>query len=291
MQLTYMPRIIRPMSQPSHPSEAAPLLTLRDACVTYPGGVTGLARTSLQFVPGEFSVLLGPSGAGKSTLLRSLNGLVPLSSGSLSTARLGMLQSAAAWREHRRDTGMVFQQHQLIGRLSVLRNVLTGRLAFVSTLRSLWPASAADRRIALEALERVGLLETALRRTDQLSGGQQQRVGIARALAQQPRLLLADEPVASLDPATASKVLELLHGICRETGIAAIVSLHQVDLARRFADRIVGVARGSVVFDGPAERLDDATLNIVYGDGQPPVRLHPTASHGAVPALAHASIS
>ena len=154
-------------------------------------------------------------------------------------------------RAHRRRTGMVFQQHQLIGRLSVLANVLTGRLGYHSGLRTLLPFSAAEKRLALAAIERVGLLDHALRRADQLSGGQQQRVGIARALAQQPAIVLADEPVASLDPATAERVLALLHRICREDGITAVVSLHQLEFARRFADRIVGLARGEVVFDGP----------------------------------------
>lgn len=243
----------------------APLLQLTDASVTYPDGTVGLARTTLSFSAGDFTVLLGPSGAGKSTLLRSLNGLVSLGTGRIDVQGIGRIGSAAQWRQHRRGTGMVFQQHQLIGRLSALQNVLTGRLAFVSTWRSLWPASVADRRIALEALDRVGLLDAALKRADQLSGGQQQRVGIARALAQQPRLVLADEPVASLDPATAVRVLELLHRVCKDARIAAVVSLHQVELARRFADRVIGVARGGVVFDGPADALDAAALERIYG--------------------------
>ena len=245
----------------------AALLRLSDANVVYPDGTVGLASTSIGFSAGEFCVLLGPSGAGKSTLLRTLNGLVPLSGGTISAQGIGALARAGDWRLHRRRTGMIFQQHQLIGRLTALRNVLTGRLAFASTWRSLWPASVEDRRIGLQALERVGLLETALRRADQLSGGQQQRVGIARALAQQPRLLLADEPVASLDPATAVRVLQLLHGICRDSGIAVVVSLHQVELARRFADRVIGIAGGRIVFDGTADRLDTQALQAIYGPG------------------------
>ena len=256
----------------------APLLTLTDASVVYHDGTVGLARTSTAFAAGEFCVLLGPSGAGKSTLLRSLNGLVPLSSGSVTVEGIGPLVRSADWRLHRRRTGMVFQQHQLIGRLSVLRNVLTGRIAFSSTVRSLWPASVADRRIALHALDRVGLPDAALRRADQLSGGQQQRVGIARALAQQPRLLLADEPVASLDPATAARVLELLQGICRESGISVVVSLHQVELARRFADRVLGVRAGRIVFDGPPAALDDRALHAVYGTEGEVARNEPPAA-------------
>ena len=268
IRLQYAAPTLDGMSVAPDPTPSV-LLKLIDASVTYPDGTVGLAPTTLGFEAGEFTVLLGPSGAGKSTMLRSLNGLVPLSAGSLHAAGLGRIERAPDWRAHRRATGMVFQQHQLIGRLSVLRNVLTGRLAFNGTWRSMWPASLADRRIALHALDRVGLLETALRRADQLSGGQQQRVGIARALAQQPRLILADEPVASLDPATAARVLDLLLGICRDASIAVVVSLHQVDLARRFADRVIGIAAGHVVFDGTPAALDDSALQRIYGTAPP----------------------
>jgi phosphonate transport system ATP-binding protein len=159
---------------------------------------------------------------------------------------------------------MIFQQHQLIGRLSVLRNVLTGRLGHHSTLRTFLPAPHADRLIALDCLDRVGLLDKALARVDQLSGGQQQRVGIARAIAQRPAIVLADEPVASLDPASAEQVLDLIHGICKADGITAVVSLHQIELARRFADRLVGVCAGRVVFDGRAGELRQADLDRIY---------------------------
>lgn len=247
----------------------AAALRLNAGGVLYPNGTRALHPTSLDFAEGAFSVLLGPSGAGKSTLLRSLNGLVPLTEGHVESARLGVLRGARVWREHRRTTGMVFQQHQLIGRLSAFTNVLTGRLGHHSALRTLLPLPRVEKTLALEALARVGLLEFALRRVDQLSGGQQQRVGIARALAQQPNLILADEPVASLDPATAERVLSLLHGICRQDGLTAIVSLHQVELARRFADRIIGIAGGRVVFDGTPAELDDGAVCRIYG-GAPP---------------------
>ncbi len=249
--------------------EGRPALRLIMGGVVYPNGTRALHPTSLDFAEGEFTVLLGPSGAGKSTLLRSLNGLVPLTEGHVETARLGALRTTRAWREHRRATGMVFQQHQLIGRLTAFANVLTGRLGHHGTLRSLLPLSEVEKRLALDALERVGLLDFALRRADQLSGGQQQRVGIARALAQAPNLILADEPVASLDPATAERVLALLHEICRQDGLSAIVSLHQVELARQFADRIIGIGGGRMVFDGPPEDLDEAAIRRIYG-GVPP---------------------
>jgi phosphonate transport system ATP-binding protein len=173
---------------------------------------------------------------------------------------------------------MIFQQHQLIGRLTALANVLMGRLGHHSTLRSLFPLSADEKRMALEALDRVGLLDYALRRADQLSGGQQQRVGIARALAQAPNLILADEPVASLDPATAERVLALLHGICRQDGLSAIISLHQVELARQFADRIIGINGGHVVFDGPPDRLGEDAIRRIY-DGTPIPQKNPSSAY------------
>jgi phosphonate transport system ATP-binding protein len=246
------------------------VLRLKDASVTYAGGVAALAPTSLAFGKGQFTVLLGPSGAGKSTLLRCINGLVRLSTGDVVRDAVGsVFASAAQLRAHRLTTGMIFQQHHLIGRLSVLANVLIGRLGARGTVSSILPASRRDRHLALSAIDRVGLLDRALDRADTLSGGQQQRVGIARAMAQEPAIMLADEPVASLDPATAERVLADLHSICREDGITAIVSLHQVEFARRFADRIVGLCRGRVVFDGPAAALTSAAISRIYDAAQP----------------------
>jgi phosphonate transport system ATP-binding protein len=247
--------------------------------VVYPGGVCALRPTTISVVPGEFLVLLGASGAGKSTLLRSLNGLVRPSAGRVVAAGIGDLSAARQMRLHRRQTGMVFQQHHLIGRLSVLSNVLTGRLAYRSSLLALGPWSRQEKTLALTALERVGLLDQALKRADQLSGGQQQRVGIARALVQQPRILLADEPVASLDPATAEDVLALLHDICKSDGLTAVVSLHQVPFARRFADRIVGLSAGSVVFDRAPADLSDTDLAALYRRSAPGIRPPARTSH------------
>ncbi len=233
----------------------APLLTLRNVSVAYPDGHQALHSTCMQVKQGEFLVLLGASGAGKSTLLRSINGLVRPTGGEVLASDLpGAALSGRNLREHRRRCGMVFQQHHLIGRLSVLANVLIGRVASRGLLGSLLPWRREDKLAALAVIERVALLDKALARADTLSGGQQQRVGIARALVQRPHLLLADEPVASLDPATADTVLALLHEICKNDGLTAIVSLHQVALARRYADRIIGLRQGRVVFDGePAD--------------------------------------
>ncbi len=239
------------------------MIQLNDVSVQFKN-VTALQPTSLTFQQGQFVVLLGASGAGKSTLLRCLNLLREPDTGSIELAGLGALCNRKVLQQHRRQTGMIFQQHQLIRRHSALQNVLMGRLGYHSTLRTLFPLSGQEQAIALHSLERVGLLHKALSRVDQLSGGQQQRVGIARALAQQPHLILADEPVASLDPATADKILALLHRICKEDGISAVVSLHQVELAKRYADRIIGLAHGRVVFDGAPAALTPTHITELY---------------------------
>lgn len=259
-----------------------PLLTLRHISVAYPDGHQALHSTSLEVQQGEFLVLLGASGAGKSTLLRSINGLVRPTLGEILASDLpGAALSSRNLREHRRRCGMVFQQHHLIGRLSVLANVLIGRLASRGLWGSLLPWGKEDKRAALSVLERVGLLDKALARADTLSGGQQQRVGIARALVQRPRLLLADEPVASLDPATADTVLALLHDICKNDGLTAIVSLHQVPLARRYADRIVGLQQGHVVFDGAPDAFNATAEAQLYTS--PPTPPEPATAHKARP--------
>lgn len=239
------------------------MISLKEVTVKY-GDMTALQPTTITFKKGKFTVLLGASGAGKSTLLRSLNMMQPLDSGSLTVDGLGAIDNKRVLQIHRRLTGMIFQQHQLIGRQSVVQNVLMGRMGYHSTLRSLFPLSRQEQTLALQSLDRVGLLHKAMSRVDQLSGGQQQRVGIARALAQQPKLILADEPVASLDPATADKVMSLLHKICKQDGISAVVSLHQVELARRYADRIVGLAQGRIVCDVAPESLTQENTRALY---------------------------
>ena len=241
------------------------MLKVEHLGVTYPGNVVALESTNISFRRGEFTVLLGLSGAGKSTLLRSLNHLVLPTTGRVISSEFGTLNGRRNLRNHRRKTAMVFQHHHLIERYSALENVLTGRLGYHGTWRSFFPLSAPDLMLALQCLERVGLADKAQTRVDQLSGGQQQRVGIARALAQQPSMLLADEPVASLDPATSEKVLSLLSRICREDGITAVVSLHQLEYAKRFADRIIGLADSKVVFDAKPEQLDSNQLARIYG--------------------------
>jgi phosphonate transport system ATP-binding protein len=240
------------------------MITIKNAGVVYPGGVVGLKPATISFRSGEFTVLIGSSGAGKSTLLRLLNLLAKPSQGVIVSDTSGDLSCRFRLREHRKKTAMIFQQHQLIRRYSALRNVLMGRLGQYGTWRSLFPLKRTDYLLALESLDRVGLISKANIRVDALSGGQQQRVGIARALTQQPRLILADEPVASLDPATAHRVLSLLRQVCREDGITAVVSLHQVEFALSFADRIIGLARGEVLFDRDPAGITPADLNGLY---------------------------
>lgn len=225
---------------------------------------TALHPLNIRFETGSFTVLLGPSGAGKSTLLRCMNHLVTPTSGVIEVAEIGPLNSSSRIRAHRRRTGMIFQQHQLIGRHTALRNALLGSVASTGLLRRLVQTDRSETYRALAALDRVGLLGKATMRADQLSGGEQQRVGIARALTQEPDIVLADEPVASLDPETAVSVLSLLREICRQDGITVVVSLHQVELARRFADRIVGLSAGRLVIDEAPGRINTAQIDQIY---------------------------
>lgn len=242
-----------------------PALELRDVSVIYLNGVEALKSHDLKISNKQVTVLLGPSGAGKSTLLRTMNLLVQPSTGTVTSQDFGDLSSRRKLRKHRFQTAMIFQQHHLIGRRNALENVLTSRLGRYSFLRSLVPLPKVDRIFALDCLSRVGLFDKALCRCDSLSGGQQQRVGIARALAQEPKMILADEPVASLDPASSLHVLSLLRDICIRDGIPAVISLHQIEYAREFADRIVGLFDGKIVFDGPPEKLDQTALEKIYG--------------------------
>lgn len=241
-----------------------PVLSTVDISVRYGPSRPAVDGVSLSFTEGSFSVLLGPSGAGKSSLLRALNGLVKPTDGQVLVGNTPLVFAGAALRAHRRRMAMIFQQHQFVGRVSALANTLTGRLGYYSSWRSLLPLPADEKRFAMDCLDRVGLGEFVLKRADQLSGGQQQRVGIARALAQRPDFLIADEPVASLDPATAHRVLTLLRTVCKQDGITALVSLHQVELARKFADRVIGMREGRIVFDGAPQQLDAAALDQIY---------------------------
>ena len=242
------------------------LISIRGLDVRYNHSFQALNRVSLDLYYGDFAILLGSSGAGKSTLLRAINGLVPHAAGEIISRDHGVIDQnqASLLRAFRRDVAMVFQQHQLIDRLTVLDNVLVGRLGFHPSVRTLFPFPAADQEMALSCLDRVGLLDKALEKVRNLSGGQQQRVGIARALAQEPKIILADEPIASLDPKTSHQILALLKDICRRAGIAALVSLHQVEFAKQYGDRIIGMSGGSICCDEPPAKIGDDEIAVIY---------------------------
>jgi len=237
------------------------------AGVTYPNGTVGMKDLDLEIEPGEFVVIVGSSGAGKSTLLRAINGLNRLTSGTVEVDGQAVAQrEGRELRALRKRVGMIFQDFRLVKRLSVINNVLIGRLAHVPVWRALlglWPQH--DRDVALRALERVGIPEKAWVRASALSGGQQQRVGIARALAQEPAIILADEPVASLDPVTTHQIMRDLVRINRELGITTLVNLHFLDLAREYGQRIIGLRHGELVYDGSARTVTDEDFRDIYG--------------------------
>ena len=231
------------------------------------GDFDALKGIDLDVAPGEFLVVLGPSGAGKSTLLRCINRLAEPTQGEVHVDGTLARSDAASLRKLRLQVAMIFQHYNVVPRLSVEKNVLTGRLgAMPSVLSWLQLFPRKDVAIARECLRRVELEDKAQLRTDTLSGGQKQRVGIARALAQQPKIILADEPVASLDPKTSRTVLNYLKQASRELGISVVCNLHQIEYAREFGERIVGVSAGRVVFEGgPADLTDDVLQRIYPG--------------------------
>ena len=253
------------MLVPDPNKTAATTLSVRGLSKTYGDDIHALRGIDIDVKEGEFLVILGPSGAGKSTLMRCINRLVEPTEGRIYHRDQEITGKRRNLRALRRQFGMVFQQFNLVKRLSVLTNVLTGRLAYRSTWRSLfYNFSQEDRRIAIECLARVNMDHKTFQRADTLSGGEQQRVAIARALAQHPTIILADEPVASLDPKIARQVLTYLKQVTHELGITVLCNLHQVEYAREFAGRIIGVSRGKVVFEGTAADLTDEVLHRIY---------------------------
>jgi phosphonate transport system ATP-binding protein len=232
----------------------------------FPNGHVALDDVSFTVQSGEVVCVVGRSGAGKSTLLRCLNGMLAATAGRVTIDDLEVTgASEAEQRRLRRRIGFVYQEFNLVERLSVLRNVLVGRLGHTSALGScLGLFSRADRELALYNLDRVHLLDRAGQRADSLSGGEKQRVAIARALTQEPLVLLADEPVASLDRELSRGVMDDLHRVARDEGVPTVVNIHDVQLARAYADRIIGIARGVIVFEGRPADLDDAALDRIY---------------------------
>ncbi len=241
----------------------------------YPNGTVGLRDVDLTIQDGEFVAIIGRSGAGKSTLLRAVNRMHSITGGQLTVE--GVDVSALRGKElrrFRRGIGMVFQSFNLVTRTTVIRNVLSARVPDLPFWRVVLGAfRREDKLAALEALDKVGILDKAYIRADQLSGGQQQRVALARTLAQDPKIILADEPVAALDPVTARQVMEDFVRINREMGISILLNIHHVELALEYASRVIGIRAGEIVYDGPASQVDQAVLDDIYrertsGEGQ-----------------------
>ncbi|HIY58825.1 MAG TPA: phosphonate ABC transporter ATP-binding protein [Candidatus Tetragenococcus pullicola] len=233
----------------------------------YPNGVTGLKNIDVTIADGEFVSIIGLSGAGKSTFLRSINRLNEISEGNILINEVSISKaSRKELRKIRRDIGMIFQQFNLVKRSTLQKNVLSGRLGYYGTLKSILGIfSKAEYQRVNDALEQVGLSDKLQERSDALSGGQQQRVSIARTLVQEAPIILADEPVASLDPITTKTILDNLQTINSQLGRTIIINLHSVDLARKYSSRIIGLRQGEIVFDGSPEEATDQVLTEIYG--------------------------
>lgn len=243
------------------------LLQVKALTKRYGGETLALDNITFDVEPGEFVGIIGPSGAGKSTLLRCVNRLVDISSGDVRFDGVSVpTLRGAALRRQRTQIGMIFQHYNLVNRLSVIENVLHGRLGYKGTIQGILGLyTEEEKRDAVRIIESLGLSEQMYKRCDQLSGGQKQRVGIARALVQKPKMLLCDEPIASLDPNAAKIIMDTLSDINRTTGITVLVNLHQVDVALRYARRIIGINRGRLVYDGEPERLSNEQIYQIYG--------------------------
>lgn len=243
------------------------MIQFKEVTKTYPNGVSALRGVSLEIEQGDFVAIIGLSGAGKSTLLRTINQMIKISTGDLIVNDINVTSlKGKKLRRFRRKIGMVFQSFNLIKRTTVIKNVLAARVAdmpFYKSMLGLY--SRKDRMIALEALDKVGILEKAYTRADQLSGGQQQRVALARCLAQEPQIILADEPVASLDPLTSHQVMSDFVKVNNDLNITVIANMHHVDIATKYAKRIIGIKEGLIVFDGPSTEINDDILVQIYG--------------------------
>jgi phosphonate transport system ATP-binding protein len=244
------------------------MLRIKGLTKRYRTGDLALKGVDIEVPDGQVMALIGPSGAGKSTLIRCVNRLIEPTSGSIALNDVDIVKlGAAELRRARRRMGMIFQEYALVERLSVMENVLTGRLGYVGFWQS-WlrrfPQSDIDA--AFRLLERVGLDHMADKRADELSGGQRQRVGICRALIQNPELLLVDEPTASLDPKTSRQIMRLIRELCEERKLSAVINIHDVMLAQMFAERIVGLRLGEIVYDGPPDKLTPVVLTSIYGE-------------------------
>ncbi|AYM01747.1 phosphonate ABC transporter ATP-binding protein [Levilactobacillus yiduensis] len=247
----------------------APIISFKDVNKIYNNGTVGLKDISFDIPRGQFLVVVGLSGAGKSTLLRTINRMHEITSGEITIEEESINDyKGQSLRLLRRKIGMIFQGFNLINRSSVERNVLSGRVSYYPTWKTICGLfTKADREMAVRSLQRVNLADKLYTRADELSGGQQQRVAIARTLMQDPKIILADEPVASLDPLTTATVMDTLQRLNREDGITVIVNLHSVALARKYADRIIGLRAGQLVYDQPIESVTEDDLTKIYAEG------------------------
>jgi phosphonate transport system ATP-binding protein len=261
------------------------LLQLIDISRRY-GDKYAVANASLTITAGEMVGIIGRSGAGKSTLLRLVNRLIDSSDGTIMSDGVDVTKlRGKALRDWRAQTAMIFQQFNLVGRLDVLTNVMCGRLNKISSTRLLFKLfTPAERALAIRALDRLGLAEVAMNRADALSGGQQQRVAIARALMQEPRIVLADEPIASLDPLNAKVVMDALADINQRDGITVLTNLHTLDTARSYCRRVIGMSQGKIVFDGPPAELNDTVLRLIYGQSADGEQINERMTSTSLPA-------
>ena len=251
--------------------EGKPMIVFDHVSKVYPNGTVGLKDVNLTIQDGEFVAIIGRSGAGKSTLLRSVNRMHDVTDGTLTVEGVNVSSlKGKELRRFRRGIGMVFQSFNLVSRTTVIRNVLAARVPEMPFWRVLLGAFRKEDKItALESLDKVGILDKAYIRADQLSGGQQQRVALARTLAQNPKIILADEPVAALDPVTAKQVMEDFVRINKEMGISILLNIHHVELAIEYADRIIGIHAGQIVYDGPSKEVNQDVLDAIYKEAVP----------------------
>lgn len=245
------------------------LLEIKNISKTYTNGKRALNDLSFSMDKGEFVSVIGPSGAGKSTILRAINQLITVDNGSVLFEQKDLTKlKPRELRRKRREIGMIFQHYNLVSRLTVIENVLHGCLGYKSVLAgTMGVYTEEEKTYAFELIEKVGLAEFAYSRCDELSGGQKQRVGIARALMQKPKLILCDEPIASLDPKSAKTVMDYLRKVTDELAISCLVNLHQIETAIEYSDRIIGVNSGEIIFEGsPDELTKDAAIHIYRSD-------------------------
>ena len=248
------------------------MIEFKHVSKTYPNGVKGLKDVNLKFEQGEFVAIIGLSGAGKSTLIRTINRMIDITEGELTVDGTDVSKlSGKALRKFRRKIGMIFQSFNLVTRATALKNVLTSMVPDMGFFRVLFGLFTKEQKLAaLAALDKVGILDKAYIRCDQLSGGQQQRVALARTLNQNPSIILADEPVASLDPITAKQVMQDFVRINKEYKISILLNIHHVDLALKYCDRVIGIRAGEIVFDGPASTITQEQIDEVYNGAKAP---------------------